>query len=65
MGSRFGFDSPLTVEERDLDLQRAWDDDAGGWAPAKPGELLYPCLRALPIGWVQALYFAQEVVSHQ
>ncbi|CAK0874268.1 unnamed protein product [Prorocentrum cordatum] len=27
MGSWFGFDSPLTVEEWDLDLQRVWDDE--------------------------------------
>ncbi|CAK0895889.1 unnamed protein product [Prorocentrum cordatum] len=65
MGSWFGFDSALTVEGWDLGITRARGDDVGGWTPARAGELLFPCLRVLPMGWAWALYFAQEAVAHQ
>ncbi|CAK0856139.1 unnamed protein product, partial [Prorocentrum cordatum] len=65
MGSWFGFDFALTVEDWDLGITRVWDDDVGGLTPARAGELLFPCLRVLPMGWAWALYFPREAVAHQ
>ncbi|CAK0822646.1 unnamed protein product, partial [Prorocentrum cordatum] len=65
MGSWFGFDSALTIEDWDMGITRVWDDEVGDWTPARAGELLFPCLRVLPMGWAWALYFAQEAVTQQ
>ncbi|CAK0809347.1 unnamed protein product, partial [Prorocentrum cordatum] len=65
MGSWFGFDSALTIEDWDMGITRVWGDEVGDWTPARAGELLFPCLRVLPMGWAWALYFAQEAVTQQ
>ncbi|CAK0832272.1 unnamed protein product [Prorocentrum cordatum] len=49
--------------ERGLDITHVYDDDLKGPTPVRTGELLYPVMRALPMGWSWALHFAQEAVT--
>ncbi|CAK0847980.1 unnamed protein product, partial [Prorocentrum cordatum] len=63
VASRFGRDCPLTVEEWGLDITHVYDDDLKGPTPVRAGELLYPAMRALPMGRSWAPHFAQEAVT--
>jgi hypothetical protein len=57
----------------DLEDMRRWnmvdhyiyDEDSGITTPLLPGERVYICFRGMPMGWSWALYFAQEIISHQ
>ncbi|CAK0861861.1 unnamed protein product, partial [Prorocentrum cordatum] len=42
-----------------------WDDAEGAETKVEDGELLYPCMRAVCMGWSWALYFANEAVTYR
>ena len=66
LGSWFGLDDPMDTSE----LQQAgllpsfiWDDSVEGLTPVREGEVLYPVVEALCMGWSWALFFANEAVA--
>ncbi|CAK0875312.1 unnamed protein product, partial [Prorocentrum cordatum] len=63
----FGFDDPLPVATiRDtygINIGSFWDPDLHRMVAATDDVVLYPCMRAMCMGWSWALFFAQEAVS--
>ncbi|CAK0855523.1 unnamed protein product [Prorocentrum cordatum] len=63
----FGFDDPLPAAEiRDaygINVGAFWDPELSMMVSVEDDMVLYPCMRAMCMGWSWALYFAQEAVS--
>ncbi|CAK0875914.1 unnamed protein product [Prorocentrum cordatum] len=63
----FGFDDPLPAATiRDtygINIGSYWDPDLHRMVAATDDVVLYPCMRAMCMGWSWALFFAQEAVS--
>ncbi|CAK0890753.1 unnamed protein product [Prorocentrum cordatum] len=63
----FGFDDPLPAAEiRDtcgVNVGAFWDPELNTMVSVEDDMVLYPCMRAMCMGWSWALYFAQEAVS--
>ncbi|CAK0806629.1 unnamed protein product, partial [Prorocentrum cordatum] len=63
----FGFDDPLPAAEiRDthgINVGAFWDPELNAMVSVEDDIVLYPCMRAMCMGWSWALYFAQEAVS--
>ncbi|CAK0801165.1 unnamed protein product, partial [Prorocentrum cordatum] len=63
----FGFDDPLPAATiRDtygINIGSYWDPDLHRMVAATDDVVLYPCMRAMCMGWFWALFFAQEAVS--
>ncbi len=68
LSSWFGFGDTFTVQElrkMGIGVTSVYDDQSQTWMPVCDGELLHVCFGGIPMGWSWALYFAQEIVSHQ
>ncbi|CAK0811092.1 unnamed protein product [Prorocentrum cordatum] len=63
----FGFDDPLPAAEiRDtygINVGAFWDPELNTMVSVEDDMVLYPCMRAMCMGWPWALYFAQEASS--
>eukprot|EP00959_Pyramimonas_sp_CCMP1952_P352987 7395081-Pyramimonas_sp.AAC.1 len=42
-----------------------WDDAKGAEIKVEDGEVLYPCMAAVCMGWSWALFFANEAAAHR
>ncbi|CAK0856608.1 unnamed protein product [Prorocentrum cordatum] len=42
-----------------------WDDAEGAEAKVEAGEVLYPCMAAVCMGWSWAFFFANEAATHR
>ncbi|CAK0907658.1 unnamed protein product [Prorocentrum cordatum] len=63
----FGFDDPLPVAAIrgtcGIAVGAFWDPDMNKMVHADDDVVLYPCMRAMRMGWSWAVLFAQEAVS--
>ncbi|CAK0809711.1 unnamed protein product, partial [Prorocentrum cordatum] len=63
----FGFDDPLPAAEIratcGINVGAFWDPELNAMVSVEDDMVLYPCMRAMCMGWSWALYFAQEAVS--
>ena len=68
LASWFGFtDQFSTAELAEMGClpSTIWDDAKGAETRVEDGELLYPCMCAVCMGWSWALYFANEAVTYR
>ncbi|CAK0870936.1 unnamed protein product [Prorocentrum cordatum] len=62
MASWFGMDDP--DEAGVYGVTEVWDDDLEEMVPLQPTDIVYPCFRALSMGFTWALYFCHSAVEH-
>ncbi|CAK0814975.1 unnamed protein product [Prorocentrum cordatum] len=68
LASWFGFEDRFDTNELEsMGCRPAtiWDDAEGAETQVEDGELLYPCMAAVCMGWSWALYFANEAVTYR
>ncbi|CAK0853410.1 unnamed protein product, partial [Prorocentrum cordatum] len=68
LASWFGFEDRFdTAELESMGCRSAtiWDDAEGAETKVVDGEVLYPCMAAVCMGWSWALYFASEAVTYR
>ena len=61
----FGFNHPLTAmewQELGVGGGTVYDPETRGFVAVQPGEILYPCVEAVPMGWSWALFLCNEAV---
>ncbi|CAK0863104.1 unnamed protein product, partial [Prorocentrum cordatum] len=75
LASWFGFEDRFDTAELGFDTAELesmgcrpatiWDDAEGAETKVVDGEVLYPCMAAVRVGWSWALYFANEAVTYR
>ena len=69
VASWFGLDMPRPREFWQTlgvaGMETMFDDAAGCELPTEPGEICYPVINAVPMGWSWALYLANEAIAYQ
>ena len=68
LASWFGFEGRFdtaVLEGMDRRPAAIWGGAAGADTKVEDGEMLYPCMAAVCMGWPWALYFANEAVTYR